>query len=160
MHVRRSEKFPPHFFFFLFFFKKRPQNAWTFPASEWTENCLHKFPASPSYLVFRDHWSQSTQSKPVLKLRQSFCRTRCCIFNAVLAGGTHQIFVSLPVKQPQCLPWRNDSVAPLSPVPSRKSRPGAERISQTSAVTESHWWRSTIHQAPRMKKSPGRRLNS
>lgn len=32
-------------------------------------------------------WSQSTQSKLVLKLMQTLCWTQCCIFNAVLAEG-------------------------------------------------------------------------
>lgn len=36
---------------------------------------------------FRDQWSQPTQSKLVLKLLQSLCQTRCCIFNVVLAKG-------------------------------------------------------------------------
>ncbi len=48
---------------------------------------------------FWDHCSRSSLSRPLLKLLQSLCWTPCCILNALLAGGTHQIFVSFPVKQ-------------------------------------------------------------
>lgn len=99
--------------------------------------------SSATVVCFWDHWSQSTQSKPALKL-QSLCQTRRCIFNAVLAGGLIK-YLCLSQSSNTVLTLAEWLSAPLSPL---GKLPCVEWMLQTSAVTESHWWRSTIHQAP------------
>lgn len=121
-----------------------------------SRKCLHKISAFLLYnfflLLFFNHWSQSAQSKPVLKLLQSSCWTRC-IFNTVRAGRTHQIFVSFPVKQHSAYTgWMTQCPhVPSWKVPLRRMD-AADILRRPSSVTESHWWRSTIHQALRRKK--------
>lgn len=48
---------------------------------------------------FWDYWPGSSLSKLLLKPLLTPCQTRCCIFNAAPAEGTHQIFVSSSVEQ-------------------------------------------------------------
>lgn len=50
-------------------------------------------------IYFADYWPGSSLSKLLLKLLLTPCQTRCCIFNAAPAEGSHQIFVSSSVKQ-------------------------------------------------------------
>lgn len=107
------------------------------------------------FFCFWDHWSQSTQSKLVLKLLQSVCRTRCCIFNVVLAGGLIK-YLCLSQSSYTVLTLAEWLSALLSPLGKLSH---AEWMLQTSAVTESHCWRSTIHQALRMEKSLGHWMN-
>lgn len=96
-----------------------------------SRNCLHKI------LAFWDHWSQLPQSKLVLKLLQSLCRTRCCIFNAVLAGGLIKYL---------CLFQSSNAVLTLAEWLSALLSPlGKLSCAEWMLPTESHWWRSTIH---------------
>lgn len=116
-----------------------------------SRKCLHKISAFLLYNFFLLFFSITDHSQLRVNRSLSCCRVRvghgASLTQCELEGLIKYLCLSQSSNTVLTLAgWLSAPMCPLGKFPC------VEWMLQTSAVTESHWWRSTIHQALRRKK--------